>query len=63
MHSIQEAIYYGVPVIGVPYVYDQDANIDILITKKMAYHVNHEEISEKVMDKALNEILYNPMYR
>ncbi|XP_044019341.1 uncharacterized protein LOC122859724 [Aphidius gifuensis] len=59
----QEAVLYGVPMIGVPLFCDQFDNVDLYVRKNIAIRLDHKEITEQKLNFALNEILENPMYR
>ncbi|XP_044019342.1 UDP-glycosyltransferase UGT5-like, partial [Aphidius gifuensis] len=59
----QEAVLYGVPMIGVPLFCDQFTNVDLYVRKNIAIRLEHKEITEQKLDFALKEILKNPMYR
>ncbi|XP_017877635.1 UDP-glucuronosyltransferase 2B1-like isoform X2 [Ceratina calcarata] len=59
----QEALYYGIPMIGIPVFYDQTKNVRIMINKNMAWMLNHENINEETVDAALNALLKDPKYR
>ncbi|XP_043264520.1 UDP-glucosyltransferase 2-like [Colletes gigas] len=61
--GLQEALYYGVPLIGIPVFADQMRNIDILMNKNVAAKINDDEINERTMDAALNAVLYDPKYK
>ncbi|XP_033212469.1 UDP-glucuronosyltransferase 2B1-like [Belonocnema kinseyi] len=63
VHSIQEAVYYAVPVIGIPLFYDQRQNVEILVNKKMAVQLNLDKFTEKSLDEAFRTILKDPEYR
>ena len=63
MHSIQEAVYFGVPVIGMPLFYDQHQNVEILVKKNMAIQLKHDEITEECLDEALKKILNDSKYK
>ncbi|XP_017795599.1 PREDICTED: UDP-glucuronosyltransferase 2C1-like [Habropoda laboriosa] len=58
----QEAIYHGVPMIGIPVFADQMKNVNILVHKKIAVLVPLENITEGSMDEALNAILHDRKY-
>lgn len=58
----QEALYNGVPVIGIPLFGDQMKNVGLLLHKKMAYQLDIYNINQQTMSAALNAVLYNPKY-
>lgn len=53
----QEAIYYGVPTIGIPVFSDQIRNVNIMVHKKIGILLRLEDLGERSMDIALNTIL------
>ena len=59
----QEAIHCAVPMIGIPLFADQFINIDHYSSMNIAIRLNYEGITEEKMDSALNEILFNPVYK
>ncbi|XP_032453936.1 uncharacterized protein LOC100123458 [Nasonia vitripennis] len=59
----QEAIYYGVPLVGVPFLGDQHFNVKAYVNKGIAIKVELQEINEKSFTHALKEILHNPQYK
>ena len=59
----QEAIHYGVPLIGMPLFADQFINVDLYVSKKIAIKLILDEITEEKLDTALNQILYNSEYK
>ncbi|XP_014485662.1 PREDICTED: UDP-glucuronosyltransferase 1-10-like [Dinoponera quadriceps] len=59
----QEAIACGVPMIGIPLFADQFANIDSYVAHNIAVRVNIKGITEEILDKALNAVLWDPLYR
>ena len=63
IHSIQEAVYFAVPIIGIPRFYDQNQNVNILVNKKMGIQLSSDKINEKSLDEALMKILHDPKYR
>lgn len=58
-----EALYEGVPVLGIPIFGDQMMNM--IKTEKRGYglQVLYSELNEENFSKALNEILTNPIYQ
>lgn len=61
--STIEALYFCVPLIGIPLFYDQFFNVGMLVQKNMAIQLELEKITEGSLDKALREILNNSTYR
>ncbi|EFN87669.1 UDP-glucuronosyltransferase 2B13 [Harpegnathos saltator] len=60
----QEAISYGVPMIGIPLFGDQRVNIQSYVKKKVAISLNSiSDVTEEKLTSALNTILKDPIYR
>ncbi|XP_046736269.1 UDP-glycosyltransferase UGT5-like [Diprion similis] len=57
-----EAIYCGVPMIGVPMFGDQPQNIELYAQKNMAVSVSRDELTEENLDAAFNAVLHDPSY-
>lgn len=58
-----EAISCAVPMIGIPLFADEFSNIRSFVKQKIAINLNYHDLTEAKLSKALNEILYNPIYR
>ena len=58
-----EAIYCGVPLVGVPLFADQHANINLYVKKKIAVKLNLEDINEENFKNAVVKVLQNPIYK
>ena len=58
-----EAIYHGIPMIGIPVFADQAKNVNILVHKNVAVQIHVDNITESSMDAALNTVLHDPRYR
>lgn len=59
----QEAITFGIPLIGIPLFGDQFGLVNIYVRKNIAIRLDIEDISEEKLDFALEQILYNSNYR
>ena len=59
----QEAVYYGVPTIGIPVFSDQIRNVNIMVHKNIGILLRSEDLGERSMDIALHAILHDPKYR
>ncbi|KAH8295130.1 hypothetical protein KR018_007555, partial [Drosophila ironensis] len=61
--GMQEAVYHAVPVLGMPFYFDQDLNINAGQAAGYAIGLEYQTISEKQLEAALEELLNNPKYR
>ncbi|XP_014481856.1 PREDICTED: UDP-glucuronosyltransferase 1-5-like [Dinoponera quadriceps] len=57
-----EAFYNGVPMIGIPLFGDQHRNVNVFVHKGMGIKLSYDDISEEVLDAALDAVLNNPSY-
>ncbi|XP_056643872.1 UDP-glycosyltransferase UGT5-like [Diorhabda sublineata] len=58
-----EAIYSGVPILGIPVVWDQVRNIEDAARKGFAIRFNFEDFTEQAFEEALHELINNTNYR
>lgn len=61
--STTEAMYHGVPVIGIPVFGDQYLNMGKAERTGYGLQLPYQEISEERLSKAINEILNNEKYK
>ena len=61
--GLQEALYHGIPVIGIPFFGDQASNVEIFSKLNMLIKMEYEKISEDKLDKAIDSLLHDPSYK
>ena len=59
--STQEAVYHGVPLIGIPFVTDQENNLLKAAADGYAIKLSWDNIDENVLRHAIHSILNEPM--
>uniref|UniRef100_A0A1B6DR56 UDP-glucuronosyltransferase n=1 Tax=Clastoptera arizonana TaxID=38151 RepID=A0A1B6DR56_9HEMI len=62
MLSIEEAIHFGVPLLGFPFFGDQPMNLAFVEQKSIGLKMEFEDITYKTFKRSLKELLNNPMY-
>ena len=59
MLSTQEAIYHGVPVVGIPFIADQFSNIMKLSTRGVGIELVYDTLSKQSILDAVQTVLGN----
>jgi UDP:flavonoid glycosyltransferase YjiC (YdhE family) len=59
MLSSQEAIYHGVPVVGIPFIADQFINIMKLATRGLGIELVYHTLSKQTILDAVHTVLGN----
>ncbi|XP_069834344.1 UDP-glucuronosyltransferase 2A2-like isoform X6 [Dendropsophus ebraccatus] len=62
-NGIYEAIYHGVPMVGIPLFADQPDNIIHMKTKGMAVMLDINKMESKDLLDAVNTVINNPSYK
>ncbi|XP_052399442.1 UDP-glucuronosyltransferase 2A3-like isoform X1 [Carassius gibelio] len=62
-NGVQEAIYHGVPIVGLPISFDQPDNLSRMQAKGTAKIVDFATLDRTVFLEALTEVLHNPFYK
>lgn len=57
--STQEAMYHGVPIVGMPFYLDQHGNMLRIDTEKLGKHINYFEATFDVVYDSIAEVLTN----
>ncbi|CAH1976932.1 unnamed protein product [Acanthoscelides obtectus] len=58
-----EALYFGVPIIGIPVFADQPRNVRVWVEKGTTIHLPLKELGESSLYSAVEEIIKNPSYK
>lgn len=61
-NGVQEAIYHGVPVVGLPLFFDQPENLSRIKSKGGAVIVDIATLDRIIFEKALRAAIYQPSY-
>ncbi|CAH0545938.1 unnamed protein product [Brassicogethes aeneus] len=60
--SVIEAVYHGVPILGIPVFWDQEQNIKNAVHNGFALNLPLRELNENTLFSSVNQILYNPEF-
>ncbi|XP_044213785.1 UDP-glucuronosyltransferase 2C1-like isoform X1 [Thunnus albacares] len=61
-NGVQEAIYHGVPIVGLPLFFDQPDNLSRIRAKGAAVNVDIAVLDRHIFEDALMTVLYNSSY-
>lgn len=60
--STQEAVYHGVPVLGLPFISDQLLNMDKAVRDGYALQIRWNQIEEWRVYQAITQLIHNDRY-
>ncbi|XP_063922010.1 UDP-glycosyltransferase UGT5-like [Zophobas morio] len=61
--STMEAVYHGVPLVGIPIMVDQKMNMALAVSNEYGIEVPYKELTENSLTQALDQVLNNPKYK
>ncbi|XP_067427568.1 UDP-glucuronosyltransferase 2A2-like [Thunnus thynnus] len=62
-NGLQEAIYHGVPIVGIPLMFDQDDNLFRMRARGIAKVLDIGTLNKDNFLEAVKEVLHQPSYR
>lgn len=62
MQSLEEGIYYRVPMVGMPFFGDQLVNVDRMVNLGIAKSINCNTFTSEELRKAIREVATNKRY-
>jgi glucuronosyltransferase len=60
LQSFQEAVYHGVPLLGIPIFADQKYNAKKIATEEMGLQLTLQEITKQRLLTSITAVLDNP---
>lgn len=60
--GVTEALFHGVPILGIPFIYDQHMNANKIAEEGWSIHLPYDNITTESFSSAVNSMLLNPMY-
>jgi glucuronosyltransferase len=54
-----EAVYRGVPIVGIPFFMDQKLNARKLVTRGLGVQLDYNTLTKETVLAAVRELLYN----
>ncbi|XP_049780384.1 UDP-glucosyltransferase 2-like [Schistocerca cancellata] len=63
LQSFNEATYYGVPLIGIPFMGDQHYNVEKFVAAEIGYRLQFRHVTKDTVLEAIRTVLEDPRYR
>lgn len=62
MQSTEEAVHYGIPIVGFPVFWDQIYNVRNMKKLGVGAHLHRNNISKESIEAAVHEVINNKKY-
>ncbi|KAI6198648.1 Glucuronosyltransferase [Aphelenchoides besseyi] len=63
LNSMNEAAFYGVPMVAMPFFVDQQYNTAALLKRKLGVYLNRRQVTAEKLSNAIRTVLEDPSYR
>ncbi|XP_021932915.1 UDP-glucuronosyltransferase 2B17-like isoform X2 [Zootermopsis nevadensis] len=63
LQSFQEAVYFGVPILGIPFFGDQKYNAKKIVTEELGVQLSLQDLTKETLSAAINAVLNDPRYQ
>ncbi|KYM77712.1 Ecdysteroid UDP-glucosyltransferase [Atta colombica] len=63
LQSTEEALYYGIPLIGFPIIWDQTYQVRNIVRLGIGVHLQIDTISKETVKAAIHEVISNTSYK
>lgn len=63
IQSMEEAVYSRKPMIGIPFMGEQESNVKLMAKKGVGLYVNHLSINKDEFKETILEVITNPKYK
>ena len=60
LNSLQEAVYHGVPLLGLPFGSDQNSNMGRAEREGYALQLKWKDVNQQSLTATIDELLNNP---
>lgn len=60
--GVTEALYHGVPILGIPFIYDQHMNAKKIAEEGWSVQLPYDNITDDTLSSAINTMLLNQTY-
>jgi len=62
LQSTEEAVYYGIPLVGFPIVYDQTYQVRNIVRLGIGVHLHLDNLSKESIEATIHEVISNTRY-